>query len=45
MEIEKIELPKQLVDNIRTIVKTTKIFTDEEDFITQAILKQIAKYK
>ena len=45
METEKIELPKQLIDNIRTIIKTTKLFTDEEDFITQAILKQIAKYK
>ncbi len=45
METEKIELPKQLIDNIRTIIKTTKHFTDEEDFITQAILKQITKYK
>jgi len=45
METENIALSKQLVDSIRAVVNTTKLFADEEDFITQAILKQITKYK
>jgi hypothetical protein len=45
METETITLAKQLMDSIRAVVNTTKLFVDEEDFITQAILKQITKYK
>tara|TARA_Y100000310_G_C20387135_1_gene670975 strand:- start:232 stop:369 length:138 start_codon:yes stop_codon:yes gene_type:complete len=45
MEIEDIKLPKQLMDNVRVVIENTKLFTDEEDFVTQAVVKQIAKYK
>ena len=45
MEKEAIELPKQLLDNIRIIVNKTKLYIDEKDFIEQAIIKQISKMK
>ena len=45
MEIETIELPKQLLENIRLTVNKTKLYTDEKDFIEQAIIKQISKMK
>ena len=45
MEKETVELPKQLMDNIRKIVKKTNLFADEHDFINQAIIKQISKLK
>ena len=44
METEKIELPKQLVESIRKVVEETKMFEDENDFINQAIIKQISKF-
>ncbi len=31
--------------SIKAIVEKTKMFADEEDFINQAILKQISKYR
>ncbi len=45
METETIELSKQLIDNIRKIVISTKLFADEKDFINQAIIKQISKFE
>lgn len=45
MEKETFELPKQLMDNVRVVINNTKLFIDEEDFITQSIIKQITKYK
>ena len=45
METEEIKLPKQLIDNVRTIIENTKLFENEEDFVTQAVVKQITKYK
>lgn len=45
METEKIEIPKQLGDSIRAVIEKTKLFKDEEDFISQAIVKQISRYK
>ena len=45
MEKEILELPKQLMDNIRIVIDKTKLFSDEEDFVTQSIIKQITKYK
>lgn len=45
MEKENIELPKQLLDNIRIIVNKTKLYADERDFIEQAIIKQISKMR
>jgi len=45
LETVEIKLPKQLIDSIKAVVEKTKLFVDEEDFITQAIIKQISKYK
>ena len=45
METENIKLSKQLVDSIRAVIKKTKLYQDEEDFVNQAIIKQISKYK
>ena len=45
METETIELPKQLLDSIRSVVDSTGLFSDVDDFVTQAIVKQISKYK
>ena len=45
MEHETIQLPKQLMDNIRVLVKKTNMFQDEVDFINQAIIKQMSKFK
>jgi len=45
METEDIKLPKQLMDNVRVIIESTKLFADEEDFVTQSVIKQITKYK
>ncbi len=45
MEKGEIKLSKQLIDNIKTIIDDNKLFVDEEDFVTQAVIKQISKYK
>lgn len=45
MEKESIELPKQLLDNIRIIINKTKLYANENDFIEQAIIKQISKMR
>ena len=45
MEETTIKLPKQLVNNIKLIVDKTKLYKNEQDFIEQAIIKQITKYK
>lgn len=44
MEKVTIELPKQLMDSIKALVEKTKLFADEQDFINQAIIKQMAKF-
>ena len=40
-----IKLPKQLLDSIKAVIEETKLFKNEEDFISQAIIKQIRKFK
>ena len=40
-----IKINAQLMQSIKEIVEKTKIFHDEEDFINQAILKQISKFR
>jgi len=40
-----ININGQLMQSIRAIVQKTKMFADEEDFINQAILKQISKFR
>lgn len=45
MDTVTIKIPKQLRDSVKAVVEKTGLFTDEEDFISQAIIKQISKYK
>ena len=40
-----IKINAQLMQSIKEIVNKTKLFHDEEDFINQAILKQISKFR
>ena len=41
----KIKINEELMKSIKEIVEKTKMFIDEEDFINQAILKQISKFR
>jgi len=41
----KIEIPEAMIKSIRIIVEKTKMFKDEEDFVNQAVLKQISKFR
>jgi len=45
METETIRLPKQLVDSIRIIIRRTNIYHDETEFVQQAVMKQLMKFK
>ena len=45
MSVEQVQMPTQMMDSVRTIVKRTKIFHDEQDFIQQAVMKQLTKFK
>ena len=45
MEFETIKINKQLIDSVRIIVKKTKLFKDETDFIEQSIIKQMSKMR
>lgn len=45
MESSTIKLPKQVMDSIKEIVKKTNLYVDEADFVQQAIMKQITKFK
>lgn len=41
----KVKINEQLMQTIKEIVEKTKMFADEEDFINQAIIKQISKFR
>ena len=45
MQSETIKLNKQLIESVRSLVKKTRLFRDETDFIEQAIIKQMSKMK
>jgi len=45
MEQEQIQLPKQIMDSVRIIIERTNIFQDEQDFVQQAVMKQLTKFK
>jgi len=45
MNHRSIKVNEQLMQTIKEIVDKTKMFADEEDFINQAILKQISKFR
>ncbi|MCD4666224.1 hypothetical protein K8R47_00245 [archaeon] len=40
-----INIPDQLVNSIKLIVEKTGNYKDEADFVQQAIMKQLMKYK
>ena len=42
---ETIKINKQLMDNIIILVKKSKMFNNEQDFIEQAIIKQMSRLK
>lgn len=41
----KVNIPETIANSIRIIVKKTNLFKDEEDFVQQALLKQISKFR
>ena len=41
----KINIPETIAKSITIIVKKTNMFKDEEDFVQQALLKQISKFR
>lgn len=43
--MENVKLPKQLMDSVRAVIENTKLYANEEDFISQAVVRQISKYK
>ena len=40
-----IKINQELMKSIKAMVEKTKMFQDEEDFINQAIIKQLSKYR
>jgi len=40
-----INIPDPIVASIKEIVEKTKLFADEDDFVNQAIIKHISKFK
>lgn len=44
METENIELPRQLVNSIRELVKKNRLYQDENEFIMDAIITQVRKH-
>ena len=41
----RVNIPDAMARSIKIIVDKTKMFKDEEDFVQQAILKQISKFR
>ena len=42
---ETIKINRQLMENIRVLVKRSNLFKDEKDFIEQAIIKQMSRLR
>jgi len=45
MDFEHVKISKPMMDSIRVVVKKSKLFRDEIDFVEQAIIKQMSKLK
>lgn len=45
MEKETIQLSKPLMDSIRSLIKETKLFKTEQDFIEDALIKALRRFK
>ena len=41
----KVEISEGIASSIKDIVKKTNVFRDEKDFVEQAIMKQISKFR
>jgi len=41
----KVEITDAIASSIKEIVKKTDLFRDEKDFVEQAIMKQISKFR
>jgi len=41
----KVNIPESMERSIKIIVSKTNLFQNEEDFVQQAILKQISKFR
>jgi len=41
----KVEISEGIGASIKEIVKRTSLFRDEKDFVEQAIMKQISKFR
>tara|TARA_Y100000034_G_scaffold119808_1_gene161957 strand:+ start:103 stop:237 length:135 start_codon:yes stop_codon:yes gene_type:complete len=41
----KVTIPEVMEKSIKIIVEKTDFFKDEEDFVQQALVKQIAKFR
>jgi hypothetical protein len=41
----KVNVPETMARSIKIIVQKTNMFKDEEDFVQQALLKQISKFR
>jgi len=45
MKKAKITVPEEMLKSIKEIVDKTHMFENEEDFINQAIIKQLSKFR
>ncbi len=45
MDTENVELPKELIQSIKQIVDKTGMFKDANDFVNDAVMKQLRRYK
>lgn len=45
MKKTTIKLPEEMMKSIKEIINKTKMFENEEDFINQAIIKQLSKFR
>lgn len=45
MDFEVVKISKPMMESIRTVVKKSKLFRDETDFVEQAIIKQMSKLR
>jgi len=41
----KVNIPEAMANSIKIIIKKTNLFENEEDFVQQALLKQISKFR
>lgn len=45
MDFEHVKISKPMMESIRAVIKQSKLFKDETDFVEQAIIKQMSKLR